>query len=140
MRFVADDADWRSLLIELCARADLPMTVADADREWRITRALRPLRGNGGDAALLMHADGKSREEVIAFLENDGLRTREQAEKNLEFISFPLWRSYVFCYAGGLRLLSRWCDAAGDDAAQRDRFFRLLTEQLTPSGIAAELA
>ena len=54
LRFVADDADWRSLLIELCARADLPMTVADADREWRITRALRPLRGVGGDAA---HAD-----------------------------------------------------------------------------------
>ena len=88
---------------------------------------------------MLMHADGKSRDEVVAFLENDGLRTREQAEKNLEFISFPLWRSYVFCYAGGLNLLNRWCDAAADKDAQRDRFFRLLTEQLTPSGIAAEL-
>ncbi|HYI22109.1 MAG TPA: hypothetical protein VEX62_05670 [Candidatus Limnocylindrales bacterium] len=140
LRFVADEGDWQSLLIELCARADLPMTVADADREWRITRALRPLRGSGGDAAMLMHADGKSRDEVIAFLEHEALRTREQAEKNLEFISFALWRSYIFCYAGGLRLLSRWCDAAGDKAAQRDRFFRLLTEQLTPSGISAELA
>jgi hypothetical protein len=139
-RFVCGEGDFQSLLMELCARADLPMTQADAAREWRITQALRPLRGSGGDAALLMHAEGKSRDEVIAFLEQDALRTREQAEKNLEFISAPLMRSYVFCYAGGLRLLSRWCDAAGDAAAQRDRFFRLLTEQLTPSGVAAELA
>lgn len=138
-RFVAGEGDWQSLLIELCARADLPMTTADADREWRITRALVPLRGSGGDAALLMHAEGKAREEVIAFLEQDALRTREQAEKTLEFISYGLWRSYIFCYAGGLRLLTRWCDAAGDRDAQRSRFFRLLTEQLTPSGIAAEI-
>ncbi len=139
LRFVAGEGDWQSLLIELCARADLPMTQADAEREWQITRAVVPLRGSGGDAALLMHAEGKSREEVIAFLEQDALRTREQAEKTLEFISFALWRSYIFCYAGGLRLLTRWCDAAGDANAQRDRFFRLLTEQLTPSGIAAEI-
>ena len=66
-----------------------------------------------------MHADGKSREEVIAFLEQDALRTREQAEKNLEFIAFALWRSYVFCYAGGLNLLSRWCDAADDGPPSR---------------------
>jgi len=138
-RFVAGEDDWQSLLLELCARAGLPMTPADAEQEWRITRALRPLRGSGGDAALLMHAERKPRDEVIAFLEQNALRTREQAEKTLEFISFPLWRSYIFCYAGGLRLLSRFCDAAGDAAAQRDRFIRLLTEQLTPSGIAAEI-
>lgn len=140
LRFVAEGEDWQSLLIEVCARADLPMTVSDAEREWRISRALRPLRGSGGDAALLMHAEGRPRDEVIAFLEHEALRTRQHAEKHLEFISAPLMRSYIFCYAGGLRLLTGWVEAADGAAAQRDRFFRLLTEQLTPSGIAAELA
>lgn len=139
-RFVAGDGDWQELLIELCARADLPMTRADADREWRITRTLRRLRGSGGDASLLLHMQGKSREEAIHFLEQEALRTREQAEKTLEFIDHELWRAYVFCYAGGERLLGDWCAAAGSPAAQRDRFLRLLTEQLTPSGIAAEMA
>lgn len=138
-RFVAGDGDWQALLIELCARADLAMSVADAEREWRTNRTLRRLRGSGGDAALLRHAQGKSRDEVIQFLEHEALRTREQAEKNLEFIDHALWRSYVFCYAGGERLLTRWIEAGGNATAQRDRFFRLLTEQLTPSGIAAEV-
>ena len=137
--FVAGDGDWQSLLIELCARAGLPMTIADADRAWRINGTLRRVRGSGGDAALLLHAQGKSREEVISFLEQRALRTHEQAEKTLEFIDHPLWRAYIFCYAGGMRLLSRWIDAGGDATAKRDRFFRLLTEQLTPSGVQSEL-
>jgi hypothetical protein len=138
-RFVAGEGDWQALLVEVCARADLPMTLADADREWQITEILRRIRGSGGDASLLMYADGRSRDEAIRFLEQDALRTREQAEKTLDFIAHPLWRAYVFCYAGGLGLLSRWCDAAGDAAGQRARFLRLLTEQLTPSGIAAAI-
>lgn len=138
-RFVAGPGAFQELLIELCARADVTLTLADADREWRINSTLRRLRGSGGDAALLLHAQRKPRDEVIAFLEQSALRTRERAEKTLDFIEVPLWRSYVFCYAGGLRLLSRWCAAAGDTGAQRDRFFRLLTEQITPSSVAAEL-
>ena len=55
-------------------------------------------------------------------------------------MTHPLWRTYIFCYAGGEQLLTRWIEAAGDIDAQRQRFTRLLTEQLTPSGIAAELA
>ena len=77
---------------------------------------------------------------MIRFLEQECLRNREQAEKSFDFISHPLWRTYVFCYAGGEDLLSRWCADAGDLDAQRQRFFRLLTEQLTPSGIATAIA
>ena len=94
----------------------------------------------GGDAAMLLYADGRSREEVKRFLVDDGLSTQTRAEKSLEFIEHPLWRTYVFCYAGGEQLLTEWCRAAGDEDAQRARFFRLLTEQLTPSGIAEEMA
>ena len=77
--------------------------------------------------------------QVRRWLEDEALRTPEQSAKDIEFIDHPLWRVYVFCYAGGELLLQRWCAAAGTRAAQRARFFRLLTEQLTPSDIRVEL-
>jgi hypothetical protein len=139
-RLMVDARRWQDLLSGICGRAGIPLSADDAAREWEITEALRALRGSSGDAALQLHQHGKSRDEVRQFLVDDALRTPLQAQKALEFITHPLWRTYVFCYAGGEQLLTRWCAAAGDDAAQRARFFRLLTEQLTPSGLVQELA
>jgi hypothetical protein len=139
-KLLIDGPTWQRLLIEICERAGIDLSPDDAAREWQINQALRALRGSGGDAALQLHAGGKSREQVRQFLIDQALRSPEQADKSLEFITHPLWRTYVFCYAGGEQLLTKWCQAARDSAAQRARFFRLLTEQLTPSGIAAELS
>ncbi len=139
-RLMIDKERWQELLVGICERAGIPISADDAHREWEITEALRTLRGSSGDAALQLHADGKSRKQVRKFLIDDALRTPEQADKLLEFITHPLWRTYVFCYGGGEQLLTQWCAAAGDLSARRMRFFRLLTEQLTPSGIAEELA
>ncbi len=136
---LVDAERWQALLVSICQRAGIAISTADAEREWLVNQALRALRGSGGDAALQLHAGGKSRDQVRRFLVDDALRSPQQAEKSLEFITHPLWRTYVFCYAGGEQLLRRWCSAAGDPPAQRERFFRLLTEQLTPSGIAEEL-
>ncbi len=138
-RLLVDAGRWQELLIGICERAGLPMSVADAGREWEIMEVARSIRGSGGDAALLLHVDGKPRDDVKRFLVDEALRTPEQAEKNLEFITHPLWRTYIFCYAGGEKLLTEWTRAAGDPAAQGERFVRLLTEELTPSGIAEEL-
>ena len=131
---------WQDLLLGVCERAGIPLTPQDAAREWAITEALRPLRGVSGDAALMFHAEGRPLHEVRQFLIEDGLASPARAEKNITFIDHPLWRTYVFCYAGGERLLSEWCGAAGNESMQRTRFLRLLTEQLTPSGIAEEMA
>jgi len=130
---------WRELLLEICQQAGIAMTAEDAEREWDITQALRLLRGSSGDAALMLNAEGRSRDEVRHFLVDEALRTPEQAEKSLSFLTHPLWRTYTFCYAGGQALLTAWCLAGGNETAQRERFFRLLSEQLTPSGIAEEL-
>lgn len=137
---LVDGERWQALLVSICERAGIAISTADAEREWLLNQALRALRGSGGDAALQLHAGGRSRDQVRRFLVDDALRSPQQAEKSLEFITHPLWRTYVFCYAGGQQLLGEWCSAAGDPPAQRERFFRLLTEQLTPSGIAEELA
>jgi hypothetical protein len=139
-RFVAGEDRWQQLLIGICERAGIPMTQAEAHRNWLIHEALDLLRGGGGDAALQLHVDGRTHEQVVAFLEQDLLATRERAEKLLEFVSHPLWRAYVFCYAGGERLLTRWIEQAGGPQGEIERFGRLLSEQLTPSGIASEMA
>ncbi len=130
---------WQSLLLGICERAGIAMTVDDAQREWRIANAMHRLRGASGDAALQLYVAKRSREDVVRFLEQDALATHERALKSLEFIEHPLWRTYVFCYAGGERLLTRWVEAAGDQSALDGRFFRLLTEQITPSWVASEI-
>lgn len=140
LRFVAPAERWQELFVGACEIAGIAMTPADAEREWRTSKQLERLGGSGGDAALMLHVEGRSRDDVLAFLERDALATHERAVKSLDFLAHPLWRTYVFCYAGGERLLNRWLDAAGSDEAARGRFARLLTEQVTPSGVSEELA
>jgi hypothetical protein len=138
--YVLGADEWHELLLAICARSGLDMTPERADQEWRIDRALHGLGGGSGDAALLLHVERRPVDEVRRWLEDEALRTPEQSAKDIEFIEHPLWRAYVFCYAGGESLLRRWCAAAGGPKAQRERFFRLLTEQLTPSDFRAEMA
>lgn len=134
-----DEARWQGLLLEICERAGIPLSHEDAQGEWGIAAAKHRLRGVSGDAALQLFVAKRSRADVARFLEQDALATPERAAKSLEFIEHPLWRTYVFCYAGGERLLTKWVEGAADESAKDARFFRLLTEQLTPSGIALEI-
>lgn len=139
-RLIIDDERWQELLDAICEQAGIVLEPGELPRQLAVSRALNELRAVSADASLLLHAEQWPRAEVHAFVEQRALGTPEQAAKTLEFIDHPLWRTYVFCYSGGERLLAAWCAAAGDVAAQRARFFRLLTEQLTPSGMREELA
>lgn len=91
------------------------------------------------NAALMRHADGAPAAEVLEYLERFGLLPPGRAAKRLEFIDHPLWRIYVFVYYEGEELLRRWVEA-GPPADRPARFGRLLREQLTPSGIQADLS
>jgi hypothetical protein len=140
VRFVAGEQRWKQMLIGVCERAGIAMTEAEADRNWRLRAAYDRISGVSGDAALMLHVDNRPREEIVKFFEHNALATRERALKSLEFIDHPLWRAYVFCYAGGERLLTRWVEQAGSRQGEVERFSRLLSEQLTPSGIAQDIA
>lgn len=138
-RFTLDQPTRVALLRTACVEAGLPASDDDLARQLAISASLHRLRGADGDAALLRHAEGRSRADLLAFLVEEALSSPERAEKRLAFIEHPLWRTYVFSYAGGEALLGAWCEAAGSEAGARGRFLRLLTEQLTPSGIREEL-
>ena len=109
-----------------------------AERQAEIAALRRGLGETGVNAALMRHVDDASHDEVVAYLVDVGLRAPERAQASLAFIEHPLWRTYLFVYSDGARLLSRWLDAV--PAAERaGRFGRLLHEQLTPGALLSEL-
>jgi hypothetical protein len=149
-RFAVPAAEEADLLVEVYRLAGLEVARdpaaaggaaarAAATVQVAITRATAALGGVRGNAALLRHADGASHEEVLAYLERYLVATPDRAAKRLEFIEHPLWRTYVFVYFEGERLLSRWLERVPPEDRAR-RFRRLLTEQLTPGAILAEIA
>lgn len=114
---------------------------ADPEREARIIDAQWVLRSVGGNAALLMHQEGRPEDEVVRYLMEYGLVTEAEARQRVRFIADPLWRPYIFTYHVGRDLLARWLDAAVASGETREsRFVRLLEEQLTPGAIAGDLA
>jgi hypothetical protein len=143
VRFASPPADRADLLVESFERAGLPIASDPvAAREAAdLAVALGPpreiLRSIGGDAALLRHAEGRSHDEVLAYLVEVGRHAPAQAAKRLEFIEHPLWRTYVFVYAEGEALLARWLDAV-PEAERSERFGRLLREQLTPADVTVQ--
>ena len=91
------------------------------------------LLGNAvrGNVALLLHVDGGSEDDAVAYAERWGLLPRNRAQKVVQFQTDPTWRAYIFCYIDGLRLCRRYVN--GDPA----RFERLITEALLPDDLAA---
>jgi hypothetical protein len=138
------EGDLADLLVELFDRAGVPIARdaaagrAAAERAVALAQPRRVMAAIRGDAALQRHADGRSHDEVLAYLRDVGRYPSDVAVKRLAFIEHPLWRTYVFVYAEGEALLRRWVDAV--PAADRvERFGRLLREQITPRMVLADL-
>jgi hypothetical protein len=111
----------------------------DPEREARIARAQTVLRAVGGNAALLHYQEGRSGEEVLAYLMRYALRPENEARQSLRFIADPLWRAYTFTYHVGRDLLGRWLDLA-PQPERRSRFLLLLVGQVTPSHVQRWIA
>ena len=139
-RFVAPPADRVDLYMELLERAGLgdPADPGALRRDAELTDALwaprRTLGAIDGNAAILRNADGLSHAAVVEYLCDVGAYARSRAEKRMEFLEHPVWRTYVFVYAEGEALLERWIAAVPPDQ-HAARFGRLLHEQLTPSAV-----
>ncbi|HEX5148302.1 MAG TPA: hypothetical protein VFW02_04425, partial [Candidatus Limnocylindrales bacterium] len=139
-RFVVPEDEHAGLLVELYERAGLAIAADPTEAREAAERSvalavhrdvLGAIRGN---AAILLHADGWSHDDVLSYLRDVGRYVPAVAAKRLEFIEHPLWRTYVFVYAEGEALLTRWLDAV--PAPERaKRFGRLLHEQLTPAAV-----
>jgi hypothetical protein len=111
---------------ELLRPLGVPYDVDGARVMERVEPALRKVSDN---MAWFVNEEGRPGEEVVEY----GMRwrrlPRDHVEKTIEFVTDPTWRAYSACYTNGRVLVERF---VGDD---RDRFRRLLTEQLTPADL-----
>jgi hypothetical protein len=101
----------------------------DVEQAGRIRAAAEALSGVSGNAAFLLHEDGRPPEEVAEYVARWGLRRPEEAVHHLRFLQSPLWRVYTFTYTYGHALLAPLL--AGPD--RRVVFGRILTEPVYPT-------
>ncbi len=106
----------------------------DAERIAEVAEAAEDLGGVRQNAAFRLHEDGADPETVAAELARWGLLSPDRAAKSIEFLTHPTWRAYMTCYDEGLPLCRAF--VGGDPA----RFDRLLSEQLTPDQLRAQIA
>ena len=107
------------------------MNHVDAAMIMEVGRAGQKMVGLWGNAAFMLHDQKKSRNEVVAYLQKYEMSTEQEADKAIQFLSNPLYRSYIFTYHIGYDLLEELFSLA-----DRDKYFaRLLEEPVTPSQI-----
>jgi hypothetical protein len=139
-RFAVPRDEHVGLLLELYERAGLAIAAdpgaarAAAAQMVGISEHRNTLSAIRGNAAMLLYVDGRSHDEVLAYLRDVGRHAPAVAAKRLAFIEHPLWRTYVFVYAEGEALLERWLDAV-PEPERVARFGRLLHEPLTPGAV-----
>ena len=145
-RFAVPAADEGTLLVELfdvaglAVAADRAAARAVADTQARVGRAREVLRWIGGNAALLRHVDGLSREDVIDYVLTVGRLSQVRADQLLDhYIDQAIGRIFMFTYREGETLLADWLERvpASERAA---RFGWLLAKTPTPSSIRSEIS
>jgi hypothetical protein len=139
-QFAVPSGEHVGLLVELYDRAGLAIAADPVEARFAAERTIaigehrNTLAAIRGNAAILRHVDGRSHDEILAYLRDVGRYAPDVATKRIEFIEHPLWRTYVFVYAEGEALLARWL-ALVPESQRVARFGRLLHEPLTPAAV-----
>ncbi|GAA1830020.1 hypothetical protein GCM10009682_56000 [Luedemannella flava] len=89
-----------------------------------VERAAEPCRWAEVNAALMLHADGASEDDVREYLRRWGVMGDEMAGHVVRFMTEPTSRTYIVNYPAGRALCGAY---VGDDL---DRLRQLLTEQV----------
>lgn len=94
---VADDGV-RAAVEEEFATAGIDWDAAQAEA---VSEAGRILRFVGSNAALMLHEDGASVEEVEEYIARWSPTTQQRAAASRRFLADPLWRAYASTYSSG---------------------------------------
>lgn len=84
------------------------------------------------NAVFMLHEEGRSTDEVVRYLMSRTQESEERARRSLGMLTSPLYRTYLFTYSEGRRLIAPLL--RGEN--RLDIFRRLLTEQVYPSLLA----
>jgi hypothetical protein len=106
----------------------------DIEGDLAIHRSSRVLSGVLGNAALLLHDQGRSQAEAVDYVMRYSLRSESEAVRSVEFLTHPFFRTYVYTYSSGYQLVNTFLE----NMADRQMGFRsLLTEHWTPARLRA---
>jgi len=108
----------------------------DAARDASIVEALEKLREGRVNAAIMLHVENRSERDVIAYLTDVLLGDYGLAKRTLNFLKNPLFRSYIFCYTAGRKMIASILKQKTPNDRQR-AIHKLYTEQLCPSNLEA---
>lgn len=108
----------------------------DMQAELMLQRALRLMVPALGNAAVALHRDGEPISQVRAYLADVALISDDRLDRSTACLIDPVWSTHAFTAIDGRRLISEWLEVQG----QTRGFGRLLSEQLTPGQLRAELA
>jgi hypothetical protein len=119
--------DWTCSV--LLPAAGLP--AIEPDHLRRITQAREIARAVSCNAAILFHRGEINAEQAVEYIRTYALSTEKRARQSFSFITNPLFRSYIFTYTEGYKLIEQ--AAKGGD--KRPLFERLLHEEILPSAL-----
>ena len=109
------------------------------DGDWAAAIALRraydQLKAAMGNAGILLYHDGRPEAEVRDYLTEVGAMPGDRIEHAMRVLRDPVNRTYSFTYTEGERLIRPWLELQG----QTTGFWRLLSEQLSPAALIADL-
>jgi len=108
----------------------------NASRDASIVEALEELREGRVNAAIMLHVENGSERDVIAYLTDVLLEDYGLAKRTLNFIKNPLYRSYIFCYTAGRKMIAEILKQK--KPADRERAIqKLYRTQICPSNLEA---
>jgi hypothetical protein len=105
------------------------MTV-DVAGDLALGQAAKALASVVCNAALLLHEHGQSVEDAVAYMVKYSLRTEDEAHRSIEFLTHPLFRTYIYTYTSGYEMVSNYLQSHSDQA---EAFCDLLTGHWTPT-------
>jgi hypothetical protein len=131
---------WGRWNAEVLAAAGVPVDPARAELGEAVETVMARLAPVRQDAALMLHAEHRPADEVVAHLRRWLLVDEPRARRMLEFLAHPRWRTHTTTYVEGVRLLRPWL-TDGLTAEPREvvtaRLARVLDDPPTPEALRA---
>jgi hypothetical protein len=134
---VMSNAEVAAELGRIARDAKIQVAAAELDVAVAVMSALREvLDVANGNAAIMLHEDGRPADEVREYLVDQTARPAVHIDQSMRVLTDPIGRTYPFTYSKGSDLIRPWLEVQG----QTTGFARLLAEQHTPSELLAASA
>ncbi|WP_433783162.1 DUF885 domain-containing protein [Actinomycetospora sp. CA-101289] len=127
---------WGRWNAEVLAAAGVPVDRERAELGEAVETVMARLAPVRQDAALMLHAEHRPADEVVAHLRRWLLVDEARARRMLEFLAHPRWRTHTTTYVEGARLLRPWLTGAPREVVT-GRLARVLDDPPTPGALAA---